>query len=290
MDSTLNSCRMERENGAVLPLPSSLTIGRSTNNDLVLATDKVSRRHASVETQNGGEFWLIDFGSVNGTFLNGRRVVQPLRLADRDVIAIAGEHFTFRDDRYGNNSDELSKATGTVPPVKSERRWLWAADIEEFSQLSQRLDAQQLAIAVGKWVRDSREVVEKQGGVINRYFDDGYLAFWRDTPGVTQQIVAALRANQALQAIKEPKFRLALHFDTVLFGGAASLREECLMGPEVDFLFRMEKVAGALRAPIMFSDAARAEIEALLLCESVPGEHELNGFSEQQRFHVPKRR
>jgi adenylate cyclase len=162
-------------------------------------------------------------------------------------------------------------------------------DIEEFTQLSQRLDPQQLAVMVGKWVRDSREVIEKHGGVINKYLGDGYLAFWRDAPGVTVALIAALRANQALQAIKQPKFRLALHLGTVLFGGAASLSEECLMGPEVNFLFRMEKVAGAVRAPIMFSDAARAEIEPHLACEPVPGEHELKGFDGQHRFHVPKR-
>jgi adenylate cyclase len=123
------------------------------------------------------------------------------------------------------------------------------ADIEEFTQLSQQLEPQQLAMSVGKWVRESREVIERHGGVINKYLGDGYLAFWRDAPGVAEQVAGALAANQELQAAEGLKFRLVMHVGQVLFGGAASLSEECLMGPEVNFLFRMEKVAGLRARP-----------------------------------------
>ena len=278
--------RLERADGTVIPLQGNLTLGRAVTNSLVLANGKASRRHASIHAQDGGEFWLIDLGSVNGTYLNGNRVIQPMRLQDQDTIELAGEQFVFRQESAADADESAVDTIETMPRIKQHRCWLLVADIEEFTQLSQELPAQDLAIVVGKWVRDSKEAIEKCGGVINKYLGDGYLAFWRDGTGAAKQVAAALEAIESLQASSEVKFRLVLHFDDVLFGGAASLGEECLMGPEVNFVFRMEKVAGAAGVPIMCSGAARAKIDSLMRCEHVEGAHELKGFAGEHRFYA----
>jgi adenylate cyclase len=286
MTAPLPDRRLERADGTVIPLQGNLTLGRAVGNTLVLTNGKASRRHASIHAQDGGEFWLIDLGSVNGTYLNGNRVFQPMRLHDQDMIELAGEQFVFRQEAAAQ-ADETNDATiETMPRIKQHRCWLLVADIEEFTQLSQQLAAEDLAIMVGKWVRDSREAIEKGGGVINKYLGDGYLAFWRDGSGIARQVAETLTAIEGLQAASEVKFRMVLHFGDVLFGGAASLGEECLMGPEVNFVFRMEKVAGACGVPIMCSSAARSKIESFLHSERVPGEHELKGFAGQHRFYA----
>jgi hypothetical protein len=52
-----------------------LTIGRSSGCHLVLADDTVSRRHAELCAHDGR--WLLrDLGSSNGTWVNGRRVIE----------------------------------------------------------------------------------------------------------------------------------------------------------------------------------------------------------------------
>jgi adenylate cyclase len=51
--------------------------------------------HALIQVQNIGEFWLVDLGSSNGTFLNKRRVHQPVRLHDQDKIFIGGRRLFF---------------------------------------------------------------------------------------------------------------------------------------------------------------------------------------------------
>jgi hypothetical protein len=52
-----------------------LVIGRSSACQLVLADDTVSRRHAELFVEEGR--WLLrDLGSSNGTWLNGRRIVE----------------------------------------------------------------------------------------------------------------------------------------------------------------------------------------------------------------------
>src|SRR5438876_6083539 len=78
------------------PVHGGGSIGRSPKNSIVLDSPKVSRRHAIINVQNGGEFWLIDLGSSNGTFVNKRRIHQPLRLSDYDQIVIGDSIFTFR--------------------------------------------------------------------------------------------------------------------------------------------------------------------------------------------------
>src|SRR6266516_7525877 len=46
-------------------------------------------------------------------------------------------------------------------------------------------------------------------------------------------------------ALAEPRFRFIFHFGPVAIGGVASLGEESLMGIEVNFAFRLEKLASS---------------------------------------------
>lgn len=62
----------------------TFTIGRSITADLPLDADGVSRKHAKVMEVGKSQFNLIDLGSTNGTYLNGRRIeMAPLREGDQ---------------------------------------------------------------------------------------------------------------------------------------------------------------------------------------------------------------
>jgi len=50
------------------------SLGRAVGNDIVLVDDRVSRRHSTIHAQGERELWIVDLGSRNGTYLNGRRV------------------------------------------------------------------------------------------------------------------------------------------------------------------------------------------------------------------------
>ncbi|HET6584895.1 MAG TPA: FHA domain-containing protein, partial [Nannocystaceae bacterium] len=64
----------------------SVIAGRSTEADLVLADDAVSRKHARFYGARG-RIWVRDLGSRNGTVVNGERVeLHCLRAGDRVVI------------------------------------------------------------------------------------------------------------------------------------------------------------------------------------------------------------
>ncbi len=74
-----------------------LVAGRSSDCDVLLAQDEVSRRHVRFE-RSGDEYVAIDLGSVNGTFVNGRRIDRET-LAVGDVITVEGFQLTFVLDR-----------------------------------------------------------------------------------------------------------------------------------------------------------------------------------------------
>ena len=63
-----------------------VVIGRSTELDMVLVEDMVSRKHARISVE-GGRITIEDLGSTNGTFVNGEKVKQA-RLKEGDRILI----------------------------------------------------------------------------------------------------------------------------------------------------------------------------------------------------------
>jgi Tol biopolymer transport system component/serine/threonine protein kinase len=54
--------------------PAGMTIGREEDNDIVLDSPKVSRRHARIQ-HDGTKFWVSDLNSRNGTFLGETRLI-----------------------------------------------------------------------------------------------------------------------------------------------------------------------------------------------------------------------
>ncbi|MCA9664307.1 MAG: DUF4388 domain-containing protein [Myxococcales bacterium] len=63
-----------------------IIIGRSSDLDMVLVEDMVSRKHAKIST-NGGQVIIQDLGSTNGTFVNGEKI-KRVRLREGDRILI----------------------------------------------------------------------------------------------------------------------------------------------------------------------------------------------------------
>ncbi len=70
------------------------TLGRATDNDIVISDASVSRRHASIVPHNGG-FALRDLASQNGTYLRGQRIDGTHQLANGDDVRLGDAPFVF---------------------------------------------------------------------------------------------------------------------------------------------------------------------------------------------------
>ena len=114
--------------GSEYELTGSLTVGRSRENDLVIPSSAVSRRHAAV-VQHEGRWYVEDRGSYNGTFLNGTRVNPgtPLPLRHADRIEIGGEALLFswpaqlRDPESTEPLEEIAPSDPTQLPSSSTK-------------------------------------------------------------------------------------------------------------------------------------------------------------------------
>ena len=69
------------------------TIGRSPECGIFLDDVTVSRRHA-VLVEREGAFYVEDLGSLNGTYVNRRRI-ESARLEDGDELQVGKYRFTF---------------------------------------------------------------------------------------------------------------------------------------------------------------------------------------------------
>ena len=82
--------------GARFLLDSAMTTtGRHPDSDIFLDDVTVSRKHALL-VQREGRFWIEDQGSLNGTFLNRRRI-DSAALDDGDELQIGKYRLVFLD-------------------------------------------------------------------------------------------------------------------------------------------------------------------------------------------------
>jgi len=90
--------------------PDALTIGRATDNDIVIPDVLASRHHATLIPTPGGTE-IIDNRSINGTFVNGDRVTKVL-LNEGDVVTIGNIDLVFTGGNLLRRT-ETAAATGT---------------------------------------------------------------------------------------------------------------------------------------------------------------------------------
>ncbi|NJR76151.1 MAG: FHA domain-containing protein [Scytonema sp. CRU_2_7] len=71
------------------------TIGRDDSNGIYIADKYLSARHAAIQYIEQQGFYLFDFKSTNGSFVNGEPVYQPTKLNDGDRIRLGMITFDF---------------------------------------------------------------------------------------------------------------------------------------------------------------------------------------------------
>ena len=265
----------------------TFSLGRAKDNNVVFTSSKVSRRHAIVHAQGAWEFSLVDLGSSNGTHLNGRRVIEPIPLQHGDVIQIGEQSLVFRLETAQNPEEEIyvTDTQMTVRDVNELTCWFLLLDIKNFVGLTSELPTEDLARMVGAWLAECRRVVEDHGGTLSKFLGDGLLVYWDSRFCDDTNVAAALNILRLMQTQRQPPFRWALHFGNAIFGSTAAPGEVSALGHDLNFLFRIERLAAANGFPSVTSQTAYSKIGTLLGAQplgsfpvkGVEGEHLLFG-------------
>jgi pSer/pThr/pTyr-binding forkhead associated (FHA) protein len=121
-----------------------LSIGRSIDCHVVFDSAAVSRRHAEIGLKDG-EPVVVDLGSANGVFVNGRRVSGEQRLEIGDVIVIGDQQLRLvsieANDGHETRAARTVEAAGAATlrrPAHEESTNLEDA-IELITAVAQRL-------------------------------------------------------------------------------------------------------------------------------------------------------
>ena len=280
---------LESSRGENLPLGATCSFGRLGSNHIALDDDKASRRHAAIERQGRNAYWLIDMASRNGTYLNGRRLTKVTRLFDQDRIKIGESQFTFRQPASQRNqpNDHTHTHTVTATNIQASRTrhcWLLVVDLESSTEFTRRLPPEKLPSMMGRFLDQCRDIIEQYGGSIDKYLGDGMFAFWLDEEKVDEKVASTLAELKTFQERSNPPFRIALHYAEVTISGIASWVQESLMGPEVNFTFRMERLGSLLGVSRLVSQPAQKALATHFKLTEI-GSHSVSGFEKEFLFY-----
>lgn len=97
-----------------------ITIGRSSENDIVVDDFKVSRVHLQL-VFNDGICSIVDLNSSNGTFVNGQKINGEVQLQPNDVIRIGNTTLPWQE--YVNT--HTTPPNTPTPPKPNNKTWLY---------------------------------------------------------------------------------------------------------------------------------------------------------------------
>jgi adenylate cyclase len=248
-----------------------VTIGRGKQNHIVLEGLKISRSHALVRCMAQSTYFLVDMGSTNGTLVNDKRVLVPCSLSDCDEIRIGDHVLVFHQDKPPEEPDDVlsSAADETIPSLggRMQKITVLVTDIRDFTPMSEQTPADLLAQILGRWFRASNDIVERNGGIIDKFIGDAVMARWVEERGGTKvhPVISALKAVHEMQTLAARlagefpdfthQFRIGAGINTgeAVLGnvGANSRRDYTALGDAVNLAFRFESATKGLKKDIV---------------------------------------
>jgi adenylate cyclase len=288
--------------GRRFPLASgpSWAIGRSDGCAVVLDSRSVSRLHALIQRMETGDFCLIDLGSRNGSFVNGRRVSIPVTLHDQDKILFgdqtlcfqlpAGRAITATPEANLRNAPTTSLLTHTSTTIV-------VVDIRDFTPLARSVSEELLSQTIGTWFLRVGKIAQELGSWAQKYSGDAVMAVWvHNRPEEMRcDLFRALEAVWRIQAATEELSRelplpgplrigAGVNTGLAIIGGS----DFTALGETVNAAFRLEAATKALRTGVALGPRA---FEALAIPSDAAGcferrEVKLKGYEEDSTAYA----
>jgi adenylate cyclase len=252
---------------AVIELGDLLTIGRSPENQLVIDDKRASRSHAEIR-RVGERYRLSDLGSSNGTWITGRRLTAPTDLENGDEILIGTVQLRFVAPA-GKSDREVIPTTGTVLAMRHELVIVLVADIRNFTTMSESLPSSEFSRLISSWFREATDIIELNGGTIDKYIGDAVMAFWvvgrKADPA--REARASLESARSLIARADHfsarfgeqfpghSFRIGigLNMGMAMMGNVGSGKNQSftILGDCVNVAFRLEALSKQIGSPVI---------------------------------------
>lgn len=257
--ATLTLLDVQKANGQrwLLSGNTTYTMGRVKDTDISLPYSWVSRKHAMIQREENGRFNLIDLGSSNGTFINGRKIHTPIALQNGDCIGIGSTRLLFHQETTpaqpspptGPDLDEM-----TVAFVQKQIITILICDIHDFTRLSETMGDQWVSQLLQHWTGGVSKLVHKHEGIVDKFIGDAVMALWSG-PNLRDNIHQALKTAIAINSFtlnlrkKVPDLPWPLQIGAALNTGEAMLgnlaqdgQNYTVIGDVVNVAFRLENM------------------------------------------------
>ncbi|VAW97565.1 Adenylate cyclase, partial [hydrothermal vent metagenome] len=250
-----------------IPCKTVLTVGRDKNSDIVLVDLMVSRNHAMIRRIGHGDYYLIDGGSSNGSYVNQHRVTMPKLLKHGDKITIGGIDFLFEQEVTIQSDEDAMVMEDTIvhdtPEIK--KITIIVADIRGFTSMSEQIPIRALTRMMNTWFNQVSDVILKQDGIVDKFIGDCVFARWEADEDEVTTIINALEAAELISEVTEQlnndftELTEKLHIGVGINTGAASVStgvDNSAMGDAVNVAFRLESATKMLGKDIVLSESA----------------------------------
>lgn len=246
---------------------SVLTVGRDKSCDIVLIDLMVSRNHAMIRRIGNSDFYLIDGGSSNGSYINQQRVTTPKLLKHGDRITIADFEFLFEQEKQdvlpGDTFSLQETIVNNNPQIK--RITILVADIRGFTSISERVQIRTLTRMMNSWFNEVSDVIIANDGIVDKFIGDCVFARWEADVDEQLTVINALTAAAAINVVTEnlnkefeevpEQLRIGVGINT----GAAAVgigADQTVLGDAVNIAFRLESATKLLGKDIILSETA----------------------------------
>lgn len=95
-----------------------INIGRQAGNDVIISDDSASRYHLQIVEFDDGTYHLIDFGSTNGTYVNGLRIEKEVVLEENDFVRIGDTMLPWKSYFAPGFVSQANEDLGNAHPTK----------------------------------------------------------------------------------------------------------------------------------------------------------------------------
>ena len=254
----------------------------------------MSRLHALIQRRETGDFSLVDLGSRNGSFVNGRRVSLPTVLSNRDRLLFGDQELVFENAAQTESAGETSGQVGfdprNMPTTAMHTHTLTTivvVDIRDFTPLARALPEAVLSQTIGTWFLRSGQIAQRLGSWAQKYIGDAVMAVWihEDQANLAPDVVRALRAVSEIDAVTGELHRslplpaplrigAGLNTGPAIVGGT----DFTALGDTVNAAFRLEAATKGLGLGVALGERTFNELRLSKPAPFARREVELKGY------------
>lgn len=279
----------------------SLSIGRHPQCEVVISDDPmVSRKHALVQRESSGDYYLSDLGSRNGTTRNGVPVTSPVLLEDGDSFTVGSHRFVFHHAATPTDETEVIAPTDVL--VVERMITILVLDIRNYTVMARELGEARVTEIMNKLFHRAGQLLKGKGSWAQKYIGDAVMAVWvhgegegtpREIVSLFESLVGLSDLIEQLNVEFEPPRPLAwgagINSGVAVTGnmGSAGLSDHTAMGDAVNKAFRLESATKDVKRDVV---VGRATYDLMSLPDDVSAvfsDHwvELKGYDAPEQAY-----